>query len=50
MQQTPNLQRNPIGRAKDRNFLILDETSKILPSKLAEALFARIMGESNESA
>ncbi len=31
--------------AKDRNFLILDDTSKILPSKLAEALFAKIVGE-----
>jgi hypothetical protein len=39
-----------LQEAKDRNFLILDETSKILPSKLAEALFTRIMGESNEPA
>ena len=35
---------------KERKFLILDETKKILPSKLAEALFARIIGESNERA
>jgi len=34
-----------LAEAKDRNFLILDETSKIVPSKLAEALFARIIGE-----
>ena len=34
-----------LSEAKDRNFLILDETSKILPSKLAEALFAKIIGE-----
>ena len=36
-----------LSEAKERNFLVLDETSKILPSKLAEALFARITGESN---
>jgi len=34
-----------LSEAKDRNFLILDETSKILPSKLAEALFRKIAGE-----
>jgi hypothetical protein len=34
-----------LAEAKDRNFLILDDTSKILPSKLAEALFAKIRGE-----
>ena len=34
-----------LSEAKDRNFLILDDTSKILPSKLAEALFAKITGE-----
>lgn len=34
-----------LAEAKDRNFLILDDTSKILPSKLAEALFAKITGE-----
>jgi len=34
-----------LAEAKDRNFLILDETSKILPSKLAEALFSKIVGE-----
>ena len=34
-----------LSEAKDRNFLILDDTSKILPSKLAEALFTRITGE-----
>ena len=34
-----------LAEAKDRNFLILDETRKILPSKLAEALFAKITGE-----
>jgi hypothetical protein len=31
-----------LAEAKDRNFLILDETSSIMPSKLAEALIARI--------
>ena len=34
-----------LSEAKDRNFLILDDTRKILPSKLAEALFAKIAGE-----
>lgn len=34
-----------LAEARDRNFLILDDTSKILPSKLAEALFSRIKGE-----
>ena len=34
-----------LSEAKDRNFLLLDDTSKILPSKLAEALFAKITGE-----
>jgi transcriptional regulator len=34
-----------LAEAKDRNFLILDDASKVLPSKLAEALFARISGE-----
>src|SRR5664280_848511 len=34
-----------LSEAKDRNFLILDDTRKILPSKLAEALFAKITGE-----
>lgn len=34
-----------LSEAKDRNFIILDDTSKILPSKLAEALFAKITGE-----
>jgi hypothetical protein len=34
-----------LSEAKDRNFLLLDDTSKILPSKLAEALFAKIAGE-----
>ncbi|MCW4029295.1 MAG: hypothetical protein NWE92_06580 [Candidatus Bathyarchaeota archaeon] len=37
-----------LSEAKDRNFLLLDDTSKILPSKLAEALFAKITGEENE--
>ncbi len=37
-----------LSEAKDRNFLLLDESSKILPSKLAEALFAKITGEENE--
>ncbi len=36
-----------LAEAKDRNFLLLDDTSKILPSKLAEALFAKIAGEQN---
>jgi len=34
-----------LAEAKDRNFLLLDDTSKILPSKLAEALFTKITGE-----
>ena len=34
-----------LAEAKDRNFLLLDDTRKILPSKLAEALFAKITGE-----
>ena len=34
-----------LAEAKDRNFLLLDDTSKILPSKLAEALFSKITGE-----
>jgi hypothetical protein len=34
-----------LAEAKDRNFLLLDDTSKILPSKLAEALIAKITGE-----
>ena len=34
-----------LAEAKDRNFLLLDDTSKILPSKLAEALFSKIAGE-----
>ncbi len=36
-----------LAEAKDRNFLLLDDTSKILPSKLAEALFEKIAGEQN---
>ena len=34
-----------LAEAKERNFLILDDTSKILPSQLAEALIAKITGE-----
>ncbi|MGO8805297.1 MAG: hypothetical protein ACLQO7_01655 [Candidatus Bathyarchaeia archaeon] len=34
-----------LAEAKDRNFLILNDTRKILPSKLAEALFSKIAGE-----
>jgi hypothetical protein len=34
-----------LAEAKDRNFLLLDDTNKILPSKLAEALFSKITGE-----
>ena len=34
-----------LSEAKDRNFLILDDTTKILPSKLAEALIAKITGD-----
>jgi hypothetical protein len=34
-----------LAEAKDRKFLILDDTSKILPSKLADALIEKIMGE-----
>ena len=35
-----------LAEAKDRNFLLLDDTRKLLPSQLAEALFAKITGES----
>ncbi|MGA2385325.1 MAG: hypothetical protein ABSG33_02195 [Candidatus Bathyarchaeia archaeon] len=34
-----------LAEAKDRNFLLLDDTSKISPSKLAEALISKITGE-----
>jgi hypothetical protein len=34
-----------LAEAKDRNFLLLDDTTKIMPSKLAEALIAKITGE-----
>ena len=34
-----------LAEVKDRNFLLLDDTSKILPSQLAEALFSKITGE-----
>ena len=37
-----------LAEAKARNFLLLDDTSKILPSKLAEALFTKITGEEDE--
>jgi hypothetical protein len=37
-----------LTEAKDRNFLILEDTNKILPSKLAEALFAKITEESDK--
>ncbi len=37
-----------LAEAKDRNFLLLDDTSKVLPSKLADSLFAKIAGEENE--
>ncbi len=37
-----------LAEAKDRNFLLLDDTSKILPSKLADALFTKIADEQNE--
>jgi hypothetical protein len=37
-----------LAEARDRNFLLLDDTSKILPSKLAEALFTKIIGEEYE--
>ena len=37
-----------LAEAKDRNFLLLDDTSKILPSKLADALFAKITGAQHE--
>ncbi len=39
-----------LAEAKVRNFLLLDDTSKILPSKLAEALFTKIAGEEDEHA
>jgi hypothetical protein len=38
-----------LAEAKARNFLLLDDTSKILPSKLAEALIRKIMGEEEKS-
>ncbi len=34
-----------LAEAKERNFLILDDTTKISPSALAEALIAKITGE-----
>jgi hypothetical protein len=34
-----------LAEARDRNFLLLDDTRKLLPSQLAEALFAKITGE-----
>jgi hypothetical protein len=34
-----------LAEAKDRNFIILDDPSTILPSKLAEALITKITGE-----
>jgi len=34
-----------LAEAKERNFIVLDDASKILPSKLAEALIAEITGE-----
>jgi hypothetical protein len=37
-----------LAEARDRNFLLLDDTSKILPSKLAEALFAKLADEEDE--
>ena len=43
-----NMRNTLLAEAKDRNFLLLDDTSKILPSKLAEALFAKIAGEEDE--
>ncbi len=39
-----------LSEAKDRNFLILADEAEILPSKLADALFARITGENDASA
>jgi hypothetical protein len=35
-----------LAEAKERNFLLLEDTRKLLPSQLAEALFAKITGES----
>ena len=40
-----NCRETLLAEAKDRNFLLLDDTNKILPSKLAEALISKIMGE-----
>jgi hypothetical protein len=37
-----------LAEAKDRNFLLLDDTRKVLPSQLAEALFAKITGETEK--
>lgn len=34
-----------LAEAKDRNFLIVEDPSKISPSKLAEALFTKLSGE-----
>jgi hypothetical protein len=36
-----------LAEAKDRNFLLVEETSNILPSKLADALFSKIVGDQN---
>jgi hypothetical protein len=37
-----------LAEAKERNFLILEDTDKIAPSKLAEALIAKITGEQKQ--
>jgi hypothetical protein len=34
-----------LAEARDRNFLLPDDTSQMLPSRLAEALFSKIAGE-----
>jgi hypothetical protein len=37
-----------LAEAKERNFLLLDDTRKMLPSQLAEALFAKITGDAEQ--
>ena len=35
------------AEAKERNFLLTEDVDKIVPSKLADALFSKILGEPN---
>lgn len=41
--QLKTCRENLLAEAKDRNFLILDDTSKIMPSQLAKVLISKIM-------